>query len=121
MYRRGRGVGWGRGKMRMDYEYFLVGLLLVSTLTGLVTEAVKKLLREQGKNPPLNLLVGIVAVVLAVAVSAGYLVLAGMILTARVVVHVVTLVFLSWLAAMIGYDKVIQSIAQFMRYRKGDG
>ena len=43
----------------MDYGDFLLGLLAVSTLTGLVTEAVKKLLRELGKNPPPNLLAGV--------------------------------------------------------------
>ncbi|MDE6875881.1 MAG: aminopeptidase [Lachnospiraceae bacterium] len=105
--------------MRMDYGDFLLGLLAVSTLTGLVTEAVKKLLRELGKNPPPNLLAGIVAVVLAVAVSAGYLVLSGTAFRAGAAVYVLALVFLSWLAAMVGYDKVVQALAQLGQHRKG--
>ncbi len=104
----------------MDYGDFLLGLLAVSTLTGLVTEAVKKLLRELGKNPPPNLLAGIVAVVLAVAVSAGYLVLSGTAFSAGAAVYVLALVFLSWLAAMVGYDKVVQALAQLGRRREGD-
>ena len=105
----------------MGTDVFLLGLLIVSMLTGLVTEAVKKILRELGKDPLPNLLAGIVAMVLAVAVSAGYFVLTDMVFTAKVVVYGIALVVLAWLAAMIGYDKVMQAIAQFMRYRKGDG
>ena len=52
----------------MGTDVFLLGLLIVSMLTGLVTEAVKKILRELGKDPLPNLLAGIVAMVLAVAV-----------------------------------------------------
>lgn len=44
-----------------------------------------------------------------------------MVFTAKVVVYGIALVVLAWLAAMIGYDKVMQAIAQLMRYRKGDG
>ncbi len=33
-------------------------------------------------------------------------------INAQVVVHLVSLVFLSWLVAMVGYDKVIQTITQ---------
>lgn len=103
----------------MGVDVFLLGLLVVSTLTGLVTEAAKKLLGELGKNPPPNLLAGIVAVFLAVAVAAGYLVLSGMAFTAKAAVYLVALVFLSWLAAMVGYDKVVQAVAQFGQRRRG--
>lgn len=105
--------------MWMKADVFLLGLLVVSTLTGLVTEAAKKFLRELGKNPPPNLLAGIVAVVIAVAVAAGYLVLSGVVFTAKAAVYMIALVFLSWLAAMVGYDKVVQALAQLGQHRKG--
>lgn len=102
----------------MDYEVFLWGLLIVSTLTGLVTEAIKRVLQELRRSVPANLLAGVVAVVLAVAVAAGYLVLTDAALTAKAAVYLIALVFLSWLAAMVGYDKVVQALAQ-LRTKKG--
>ena len=84
----------------MTFEIFMAGLLLVSVLTGLFTEAIKGWLSERGKKFYCNALAGYVAAGLSVLVSAGYL---------------IALVLLSWLAAMVGYDKVIQSITQFKK------
>ena len=102
----------------MSMEIFLMGLLIVSTLTGLVTEAVKSLLAEYGVNYYANTLVGIISIIVAAAVAAAYVVVTGTLITASVVVCVVALVLLSWLCAMVGYDKVIQAIGQFKTYHK---
>ncbi len=53
----------------MTLEIFLTGLLLVSILTGLVTEAIKRICEEQNKKYYSNTIAGIVAVVLAVLVD----------------------------------------------------
>ena len=42
----------------MSLEVFLLGLLIVSTLTGLFTEAIKKWLDERGKKYYPNALAG---------------------------------------------------------------
>lgn len=102
----------------MSLEIVLMGLLIVSTLTGLVTEAVKKLLAEYGVKYYANTLAGIVAVVVAVAVSAAYVILTDTAVTSAVIVCVIAIVFLSWLCAMVGYDKVVQTISQFKPYKK---
>ena len=102
----------------MSMEIFLMGLLIVSTLTGLVTEAVKSLLAEYGVNYYANTLVGIISIIVAAAVATAYVVVTGTLITASVVVCVVALVLLSWLCAMVGYDKVIQAISQFKTYSK---
>ena len=97
----------------MRYSIFLLGLLVVSTLTGLVTEAIKKQLEECGKTYKANLLAGIIALVLSAAASIGYAIMTETPWTLQYAVIAVALMLLSWLCAMLGYDKVIQSISQF--------
>lgn len=97
----------------MTYEVFLFCLFIVATMTSLVTEAVKKWMQERDKTYRANALAGYVAVVLSVAVGAAYIILTGAAINARMAVYLIALVFLSWLAAMVGYDKVIQTISQF--------
>ena len=59
-----------------------------------------------------NLLAAIVAVILTVAISVGYMVYYSIALTPQIAVIIVALVFLSFLASTVGYDKVIQLIKQ---------
>ena len=100
----------------MNFSVFLMLLLMVSTFTGLVTEAVKKWMRERGRRYHANTLAGYVAAVLAVAASVAYVILAEANVDVQMAVYFVALVFLSWLAAMVGYDKVIQAISQLRVY-----
>lgn len=102
----------------IDLPIFLMGLLVVSTLTGLVTEAIKKMLDEHNKTYHSNTLAGIVATILSIAVGIGYLLLTNIVFTAQTIICVIALVFMSWLCAMVGYDKVIQAISQFKTTRK---
>lgn len=88
-------------------DVFLTGLLVVSTLTGLSTEAVKKILTEFKVGYHANTLAGIVSTVLSVAIGVGYVIIAGLSFTASMIVCIVALAFVSWLCAMVGYDKVI--------------
>lgn len=91
----------------VNLETFLVGLMIISTLTSLVTEAVKKILTEHNKGYRANTLAGIVAVVLSIAIGAGYGILSKVTFSAQFVVCIIALMFMSWLCAMVGYDKVI--------------
>ena len=104
----------------MTLSVFLMLLLMVSTFTGLVTEALKKWMLERDKKYHANALAGYVAAVLAVAASVAYVILAGAAVNAQMAGYLVALVFLSWLAAMVGYDKVIQAISQFKAYKEED-
>ena len=97
----------------LSLEVFLLGLLITSTLTSLVTEAVKKIMTEYNKTYRANTLVGIVALLLSVAIGCGYIVLAGLEFTSAVIICLIAQVVMSWLCAMVGYDKVIQAIGQF--------
>lgn len=88
-------------------EIFLAGLMIVSTLTGLVTEAIKKIVAEQNTGFRPNTIAGIVAVVLSAIVGIGYVIVARITFDALIVVYIVSLIFFSWLCAMVGYDKVV--------------
>lgn len=100
-------------------ETFLLGLLIVSTFTGLATEAVKKILTENNISYRANTLAGICALILSVVVGISYVLLTNSTFTTEVIIYIVGLVFMSWLCAMIGYDKVVQAISQF-KTTKGD-
>ena len=97
----------------ISLHVFMLGVLITSTLTSLATEAVKKLLAEHSKNYYANTLAGIVSVILSVAIGIGYTMLSGISFTSQTIVYLIALVFISWLCAMVGYDKVIQAISQF--------
>lgn len=96
----------------MNIEIILVGLLIISTFTGLFTEALKKYLSDFGAKYKPNVLAGGAALFVAGMVEASYIIMTSTAVTAQVVVTGVILAVLSWLAAMVGYDKVVQTIAQ---------
>jgi putative Mn2+ efflux pump MntP len=91
----------------INFEIFLIGLMVVSTLTGLVTEAIKKLMNEHKKTYHANTLAGIVATILSAAIGVGYVIVTGTSFTAQIIVCIIALIFMGWLCAMVGYDKVV--------------
>jgi hypothetical protein len=104
----------------VNFETFLLGLLVISTLTGLVTEAVKKIMIEHNVDYRANTIAGLVSLVLSAAIGTGYIFITNIGFNAQVVVYLIALIFMSWLCAMVGYDKVIQTINQFKTYGKDE-
>ncbi|MCD8150619.1 MAG: aminopeptidase [Clostridiales bacterium] len=99
----------------MSIEMVLFALLIVSTLVGLATEALKKVLDEYGCSYHSNTLAGAVSLVLSVVVGVAYMIITDTAFNAHMAVYLIALVFLSWLSAMLGYDKVIQTISQIRK------
>jgi len=100
----------------MKIDMFAFALLVVSTLTGLVVQAIKAMLAENHivmKKP--NTVAGIVAIVLAALLGVGWVLYTGAVWSVQLVLLLVALAFLSWLCAMLGYDKVMQTLAQLKR------
>lgn len=95
----------------MTLEVFLMLLLAVSIFTSLVVEGIKKFVGEK-YHASSNLVAGIVAIVLGVVVGVFYCILAEIAFSTNIIIILIALVFLSWLCAMVGYDKVIQAITQ---------
>ena len=104
----------------INLEIFLMGLLFVSAITSLTTEAVKKILTENKKAYSANTLAGIVSIIVSLAVGISYLLIGHIGFTAEIAVYLFALMVGSWLCAMLGYDKVIQTISQFKMERKGE-
>jgi len=102
----------------ISFEIFMIGLLVISTITGLATEAVKSVLVEHNKSYRANTLAGIVALVVSVAIGLGYIFIAEIPFSAQIVVCLIAEVCMSWLCAMLGYDKVVQAISQFKTTNK---
>lgn len=95
------------------FQLFTTGLMVVSLLTGLVTEAIKKIMVENGKEYKANTLAGIVSIVLAPATCVFYAVNTNMAFNEQFITGAIALTFMSWLCSMVGYDKVVQTFAQF--------
>ena len=96
----------------MNNGFLITALAAISVLTSLTVEALKKLLGDKIKS--YNLLAAIVSVVLTILVSVGYLIYTGTTFTAQIGVIMAALVFLSFLAATVGYDKVVQMLKQII-------
>lgn len=97
----------------ISLQTFLLGLLIVSTMTGLVTEAVKKVLVEHNKTYHSNTLAGYMALIVSAIFGVGYVLITNIGFNTQIIVCLFALVIMSWLCAMVGYDKVIQAISQF--------
>ncbi len=100
----------------MTLEIFLLLLLITSVLTGLFTEGLKNWLKERDKSYYPNAMAGWVSVAISVLVGVGYIIMTETAMNTKMAVILIALILLSWLSAMVGYDKVIQAISQFRSY-----
>ena len=96
----------------ISLHVFMLGVLITSTLTGLATEAIKKLFAEHSKNYYANTLAGIVSVILSVAIGIGYMMLSSISFNSQAIEYLDKKKINSWHCAMVGYDKVVQAISQ---------
>jgi uncharacterized protein YacL len=99
----------------MSVEILLTALLIISSISSLATEAVKKILDEHGKTYHTNTLVGICSLVVAVIVSALYIMFTETVITLPIIASFIAVTILSWLCAMVGYDKVVQAFTQIKK------
>lgn len=96
----------------MTSGFLLSALALISALTTLTVEAIKKILDERGKTYSSNILAVIVSLVITCLGSALYIVYFSISVTPQVIVVIICLVFLSFLTATVGYDKIKQLLEQ---------
>ena len=96
----------------MSGEFLLKALALISGLTTLTVEAIKKLLNDKQVQYSSNLLAAIVAVILTLCVSVAYILYFAVPLSVQVIISVIALIYLSFLCATIGFDKIKQLIEQ---------
>lgn len=96
----------------MNSGFLLSALAIISSLTTLTVEGIKKLLDEKHIEYSSNILAVIVAFVLTLIGSILYIVYFSIAVTPQVIVIIICLVFLSFLVATVGYDKVKQLLEQ---------
>lgn len=96
----------------MPISYMTTGLLIISLVTSLTVEGIKKLLNGTSVKYSANVLAAIVSVLLACAVSVCYLIMTDTVFTLKIGVEIVVLMYLGFLVSTVGYDKVVQMIMQ---------
>ena len=101
----------------MSMSFLATALLIVSLLTNLTVEGIKKTLDKKNADYSSNLFAIMSSIVLAVAVSAAYLIMNDIAFTLKIGVQIVALMYLSFLTATVGYDKVIQMFAQINAHK----
>lgn len=97
----------------MGMDILLILMAVCAAFTGLVTEAVKRMVGEEKITAP-NILAAVVSVAVACGVSAWYVIMHDIGLDIKVVTQITVLTVLSWLCSMNGFDKVKQTIDQLM-------
>jgi hypothetical protein len=96
----------------MNNGFLLSALALISVLTSLTVEAIKKILNEKHVEYSSNLLAVIVSTILTVALCVGYTLYFGEPFTIQKVIIMIALTFLSFLSATVSFDKVKQALQQ---------
>lgn len=91
------------------------GLALLSALTSLAVEGIKKLLDEKQIHYSANLLAVIVSVIFTLLLSILYVIYNAISVTPQVIVTIVGLMIFSFLSSTVGYDKVKQLIEQIVK------
>lgn len=86
-------------------------LMVCSIMTGLIVEAVKKMVHVDKPN----ILAAVVSVLVGVIVPLCYIAKNNIPMDITAVLYVISIVVLSWLCAMLGFDKVMQTISQIKR------
>lgn len=99
----------------MNSVLLLSALAIISALTTLTVEGIKKLLDEKGKTYSSNILAVTVSFVITLIGSILYIIYFAIPVTAQVIVVIICLVFLSFLTATVGYDKVKQLFEQLSK------
>ena len=96
----------------MTVEMFLILLTFFSTVTGFVTQAIKKVLDDMGETYATNIVVLFVAVFVGGIGTVAYYYLCGHPWNAHNIASIFLMMGANWLGAMVGYDKIKQAITQ---------
>ena len=96
----------------MTVELFLMLLTILSVITSVFTEGIKKFLDSIKFQYASNILVLIVAAIVGCVGTTVFYMWNDIAFTALNVICIFLMVCANWLGAMVGYDKVMQAISQ---------
>lgn len=96
----------------MTVTLFITLLAFFSTITSLCTEGLKKLFCEHGLKYSSNLIAIVVACIVGTLGTGAYYIIYSIPFTAVNIVCIFLMGCASAVCAMVGYDKVVQTIQQ---------
>ena len=96
----------------MTVEVFMTMLFAVSVVNSLLTEAVKQVFDEFEKTYSSNIIAGIVSVVVGGFICYSHAMFSGVEPNHLLFITYIAFVVMSWVCAMVGYDKVMQAVKQ---------
>lgn len=102
----------------MPISFLTTALMIVSVITNLTVEGIKKLLDGTKVKYSSNVLAAILSVIIACAVCVIYLIMTDTIFTMKIGVEIVVLMYLGFLVSTVGYDKVVQMIQQIQAVKE---
>lgn len=102
----------------MPISFLTTALLIVSVITNLTVEGIKKLLDGTKVKYSSTVLAAILSVLIACAVSVIYLIMTDTVFTMKIGVEIVVLMYLGFLISTVGYDKVIQMLKQIQSVKE---
>ena len=102
----------------MPISFLTTALMIVSVLTTLTVEGIKKLLNVVNVKYSSNILAAILSVIISCAISIIYIVMTDTVFTLKIGVEVVILMYLGFLTSTVGYDKVVQMIKQIQAVKE---
>ena len=101
----------------MNISVFVIAFVIESIIASLFTEAIKKAMENAKKDYSANVIALVVAFVIGVGVTCGYMVFNGIPFTVQSVIIVVAMTGCVWMGAMLGYDKVKQTLDQITKLK----
>lgn len=102
----------------MPISFLTTALLIVSVITNLTVEGIKKLLDRTKVKYSSNVLAAVLFILIACAVSVIYLIMTDTVFTMKIGVEIVVLMYLGFLISTVGYDKVIQMLKQIQSVKE---
>lgn len=87
-------------------ENALIIIALASTLSSLITEAIKNIVGSDNIDIRNEVLAAIVSVVTSILVCVAHIILNNVVITPKEIVYCVILVVMTILSSSLGYDKV---------------
>lgn len=95
----------------MQVNLFLILLLFFATLSGLITEGIKKLIDDK-KNFSYNIIALAVSLIVGGIGCTIYYQLSSIPFTINNIIYIVLMGLASGLCSMVGYDKIKQTVEQ---------
>lgn len=94
---------------KMNVTEFMIFLFIFSTVSALIVEGIKKTLKDK-KNLPSNIFAIVVALVIGICGMFLYYYYSDVAITTKNVVSAIIMGFASGVCAMVGYDKVKETV-----------